>query len=334
VPGARAVAWLESGHLAKAADAATAAAEQARRLGFDEHFMAIDHLRTLAGLALERRDFDGAEQLIGQALSISERRRPAFEFLALLDRAAICAARGQIRSALATVETARPVLAGTGSVLLARADELEALLRLSLGDIRTPAELASGLPDPRRAVLRARIALAAGDHRGALKHLQVTPLGKLTPRRALVRQILLAAAAIERGDPLIAGILASALEAARRGGFCNTVVTTASQVTSYLIEHSHPVRQDPFADQVVVAALEVRTAQLDACGSGRVIARPLTAAELRVLKLLPTSTYPQIAAALYISRSTVKTHLRSVYDKLGVASRSEAIERAVDLRLF
>jgi hypothetical protein len=35
-----------------------------------------------------------------------------------------------------------------------------------------------------------------------------------------------------------------------------------------------------------------------------------------------------------ISRSTVKTHLQSVYHKLGVASRSEAIERAIDLRLL
>ena len=55
---------------------------------------------------------------------------------------------------------------------------------------------------------------------------------------------------------------------------------------------------------------------------------------MRVLKLLPTSTYPQIAAALYISRSTVKTHLQSVYHKLGVTSRAEALERAVDLRLL
>ena len=86
-----------------------------------------------------------AEQLTEQALSITERRRPIFEFLALLDRAGIWAARGQVREALATVEAARRlVLAGTGSALLARADELEALLRLSLGDLRSPAELASG----------------------------------------------------------------------------------------------------------------------------------------------------------------------------------------------
>ena len=64
------------------------------------------------------------------------------------------------------------------------------------------------------------------------------------------------------------------------------------------------------------------------------LAEPLTAAELRILKLLPTSTYLQMAATLYISRNTVKTHLRSIYQKLGVASRTAAIERAVDLRLI
>ena len=41
-----------------------------------------------------------------------------------------------------------------------------------------------------------------------------------------------------------------------------------------------------------------------------------------------------MAATLYVSRNTVKTHLRSIYQKLGVASRSEAIQRAIDLRLL
>jgi DNA-binding CsgD family transcriptional regulator len=112
------------------------------------------------------------------------------------------------------------------------------------------------------------------------------------------------------------------------------MVTTAPQVTSYLIEHAPRMRSDPYLEQVITAALDVRAGQPDHLPGQHMITEPLTEAELRILKLLPTSTYLQIAATLYISRNTVKTQLRSIYQKLGVSSRSEAIERAVDLRLL
>jgi len=79
---------------------------------------------------------------------------------------------------------------------------------------------------------------------------------------------------------------------------------------------------------------QARTAQPDAFRSRGLLAEPLTPAELRVLKLLPTSTYLQMAEVLYVSRNTVKTHLRSIYQKLAVESRPQAIERAVELRLL
>src|SRR5271163_3084073 len=121
---------------------------------------------------------------------------------------------------------------------------------------------------------------------------------------------------------------------ARSQGFFSTVITTAPQVTSYMVEHAAQLRSDPFIEQLVAAALEVRATQPGSAQPGRVLAEPLTAAEQRILTLLPTSTYPQIAGTLFISRNTVKTHLRSIYQKLGVASRSGALERAVDLRLL
>jgi LuxR family transcriptional regulator, maltose regulon positive regulatory protein len=335
VPGARALASFEAGRLAEAADAARAADADAQRLGFGQHFLAVDHLRVLSGLALERRDLDAAEHLTERVLSITEQRRPLFEFLALLDRAQIWAARGQVRDALTTVGAARQVLTSAASpALLARADEQEALLRLSLADTRSPAELASNLPAARRGLLLARVALAAGNDRGVQQHLRAAALGDLTPRQALVRQVLLAAAAIARGDPAAASLLGTALHAARRQGFLNTVVTTAPQVASYVVEHAAHLRPDPFIDTLVAAALQVRAAQPGSAPSSRVLAEPLTTAEDRILQLLPASTYLQIADTLYISRNTVKTHLRSIYQKLGVASRSEALERAVDLRLL
>jgi DNA-binding CsgD family transcriptional regulator len=105
-------------------------------------------------------------------------------------------------------------------------------------------------------------------------------------------------------------------------------------VTSYLIEHVIQGRRDPFTDQLIGAGLEARAAQPDVSRSRGVLAEPLTPAELRVLKLLPTSTYLQMAEVLYVSRNTVKTHLRSIYQKLGVESRPLAIERAVELGLL
>jgi LuxR family transcriptional regulator, maltose regulon positive regulatory protein len=333
VPGALALAWFQAGHLAKAADAAGSADAEAGLLKFGQHFFAIDHLRTLAGLALERREFDTAQRLLERALPITQ-HRPAFQFLVLLDRAQLQAARSQHRDALATVEAARRVLAGSRSVLLARADELEALIRLSLGDLRIPASLANGLPGIRRVLLLARIALAAGDHHAASEHLRESYTGALEPRHALVRQLLLAAAAVERRDPRTASIVRGALHAARQQGFLNTVVTTAPQVTSYLTEHSAQLQSDAFTTQLTTAARQVQATAPGAFKPGQMLTEPLTAAEQRILELLPWSTYLQIADTLYLSRNTVKTHLRSIYQKLGATSRSEALERAADLHLI
>ena len=63
-------------------------------------------------------------------------------------------------------------------------------------------------------------------------------------------------------------------------------------------------------------------------------ASTLTAAELRLLPLLTTHlTFREIAERLFVSRNTVKTQAISVYRKLDATSRSEAIERAIELGL-
>jgi LuxR family maltose regulon positive regulatory protein len=60
----------------------------------------------------------------------------------------------------------------------------------------------------------------------------------------------------------------------------------------------------------------------------------LTEGELRVLRYLSSNfTAPEIGADLYLSVNTVKTHMRHIYEKLGVRRRTDAIEQAHALGL-
>ncbi len=55
----------------------------------------------------------------------------------------------------------------------------------------------------------------------------------------------------------------------------------------------------------------------------------LTESEIRVLRYLPSNlSAPEIAAEIFLSTSTVKTHMRHIYEKLGVHRRTEAVDQA------
>ena len=65
------------------------------------------------------------------------------------------------------------------------------------------------------------------------------------------------------------------------------------------------------------------------------LAEDLTESEIRVLRNLPSNlSAPEIAATVFLSTSTVKTHMRHIYEKLGAHKRTEAVERARELGLL
>ena len=54
-----------------------------------------------------------------------------------------------------------------------------------------------------------------------------------------------------------------------------------------------------------------------------------------MLRYLPTNLRgPEIAAELFVSPNTIRMHLRHVYGKLGVHSRTDAVNRARELGLL
>ena len=74
--------------------------------------------------------------------------------------------------------------------------------------------------------------------------------------------------------------------------------------------------------------------QLDISRGGILGVSALTHAELRLLPLLPTHlSFREIGQRLYVAPSTVKTQALSMYRKLGVSSRGQAVQRLHQLGL-
>ena len=94
------------------------------------------------------------------------------------------------------------------------------------------------------------------------------------------------------------------------------------------------VRQRPSLG-VLPGQVEELTAALQETRQGDLGASSLTTAELRLLPLLSTHlTLLEIGERLHLSRNTVRTQAISIYRKLGVSSRSQAMQRVGELGLL
>jgi len=85
----------------------------------------------------------------------------------------------------------------------------------------------------------------------------------------------------------------------------------------------------------ILAAFEERLPATPSAVSQAALIEPLSERELDVLRYLNSSlTSSEIADELYVAVSTVRSHIKSIYQKLGVHRRIEAVERARELGLL
>ena len=109
----------------------------------------------------------------------------------------------------------------------------------------------------------------------------------------------------------------------------------AGPARTVLAEVEQVLELRPDLGILVEDARELRELVAATSGPDGAWAMSLTGAELRLLPYLATHlTFPGIASRLFISRNTVKSEAVSVYRKLGVSSRNDAIERAVEVGLL
>ncbi len=168
----------------------------------------------------------------------------------------------------------------------------------------------------------------------------------------LVAALVHAAAArtaIHRGD--IAQAREHVAQASRLRPLCTSAFPASAQFLLQLA-HAYLELSDPAGARAVLrqirdilqvrpdlgivpAQVEGLAQMLTAVRLGPVGASSLTATELRLLPLLSTHlSYRDIGERLHVSRNTVKSHAVSVFRKLGVSSRAEAIEVAEEVGLL
>jgi LuxR family maltose regulon positive regulatory protein len=108
----------------------------------------------------------------------------------------------------------------------------------------------------------------------------------------------------------------------------------AADAKSLLDEAAEIMRRRPGLGVLEAEADELRAECMKALDAQAGRASTLTPAELRLMPFLSSHlSFREIGEQLIVSRNTVKTQAISIYRKLGVSSRGEAIARAADLGL-
>jgi len=241
------------------------------------------------------------------------------------------------------VQQARLDLAGIGidgsepPLLAIALRVLRARLELEEGNLEAAEETLSG-EGGELLVGQARIHLARGRVEEAARLLEPVATGEARVAFGRVRiegAVLSALAAARQGDAEGARTrIEQALELAEPDGVRGPFLDAAPGVTELLRTAVRGGTAHRWLAAALLASLDGRTSR-----SGDVVPRellePLSEKERVVLRYLPTMMSNQeIAGELFVSVNTVKTHLKSIYRKLGAPHRREAVRRARELRLI
>jgi LuxR family maltose regulon positive regulatory protein len=109
----------------------------------------------------------------------------------------------------------------------------------------------------------------------------------------------------------------------------------AAAARTVLSESERVLERCPDLGSLAKEARELRECVAATSSPAGSAAMSLSGAELRLLPYLATHlTYPEIGQRLFISRHTVKAEATSIFRKLSASSRSEAIDRAVEVGLL
>jgi LuxR family maltose regulon positive regulatory protein len=290
----------------------------------------------LAWVELERYDVDAADRDLRGAQS---QCRPGAEGTAVAAFAIVKSrrlqARGELRDAMRTLRGAEAV--PDAPAWLARENLLaQTRMLITAGELteaRETLDRLAGSDQPDVLLVRGSLLLAAGETEQAYDIVRtVADSPRATAPVAVDAWLLLAMCAARLQDvtgareALRRALRAAAPEVHRR--ILNQAWTRLRRV----LREDDELATEYHALGVASEKAARETAERDA---GPVLVEPLSKRELEVLHgmaaMLPTE---EIAASMFVSINTVKTHVRSILRKLSASRRNEAVRRARALDLL
>jgi LuxR family maltose regulon positive regulatory protein len=366
-----AIVHLLRDELGRAEESSTRAFELAEQRGWCEGPAAASAYLACAAVSYRQGEFERAEGLLSHAAGAAETAAAPVQLATVLLQALTLAAAGPrsaARGALklrALLAAARPNDRFPDFLKLALAD-IESRVLLAAGEPeQARAALAQSgallAPSPELTVRRAAIELHAGEpERAAVSlallldgewpiDLETAPQAhrdgtdestpKLAadararkPRASTLLEAWLLRALLEhdRGERRAAAeALDRALALAEREPFRDAFLVNGPAVCELLELQAQTGTAHPALLEVLIeGACQHPTIDI-------ALAEPLTEREQRILRYLPTMlSNAEIGAEVFVSLNTVKTHLRSIYRKLGANGRADAVEKARALGLL
>lgn len=322
--------------------------EQAIRIA-EEHGWTNDPivctgLATGAMALLRLGRFDEAERWLARTVpAMQPDGEPGTELLIHHARGLLRLAQGRVDEALASwceAQRMETLLASEHAFALAtRARLLQAKVRS--GDVAAARTALAEISEEERDNASMRMTIAyvalAADQPEQVPDL-LTPVIEGTAAAvhqasARVEALALEAAAHERlGDRRAAeASLERALEVAEPEGII--LPFTLAPVRELL--ERHPRHRSAHANLLSELLDVLAGASASRRGEAAPLLEELSEAELRVVRYLPGNLRaPEIAAELFVSPNTVRTHIRHIYAKLDVHNRRQAVERARELGLI
>jgi len=337
-----AMAWVQliRGHLRRAARIARNAVDLAQSRGWEHSSQAAVALTALTLVEYEWDDLDAAD---AHARELGDNARRVDDATGRLWAAAIQASLCLAGRAMDADLALERLLGASGlsGVESPRLDRVVAVLNARLlaasADHDGAAELVDAAIEehpssPGLHAARARLRLAAGDAEGALAAL-TEPCDAAYPTVAIERDVLRSMALRATGhDDAALSAIEDALARAEPEGIRRPFLSGGRGVRDLLAEHLRKaVSHRWFASELL--------RNLDGANGSRTapseLLEPLSAREGEVLRFLPTMmSNGDIASELFVSVNTVKTHVKSIYRKLDVARRQDAVRRARQLHLL